>query len=141
MKNIDAHITQDLSSLSGHSVLVRVKRPNKVFQSCNVDEAFKSSDPNGNRWDYWIRYGTNKSKKVVWLEVHSAQSTSTINKVIDKASWLYEKMKGPLKTLAGEPGTLYWIPTGSVGILRDSNARRRLAKHGIVLSSKPLELS
>ena len=140
MLDINPFITKGLRALGTHSNHIGISSALRFLRSCNIDEAFKLVDANGNRWDYWIEYGTTKARKVVWVEIHNARSTSNVADVVAKASWLRNKISGPLGELDGEPGTLYWIPTGGVEVYRDTNTRRRLAKNGILLASRPLTL-
>jgi hypothetical protein len=110
-------------------------------RSCHIDEAYKERDPNGSRWDYWLEYKRGRKKYIVWIEVHPAQSTSTVGDIERKAYWLSSKLSEIPTTYHGSPLRKYWIPTAGVAVLkRDTNAGRRLAKVGVVLASKPLRL-
>jgi hypothetical protein len=141
MIKVELFITQGLQALGNHSSHFSTSKPLQFLRSCNIDDAFKSVDSNSNRWDYWIEYGTTKSKKVVWVEIHNARSTSNVADVIAKASWLRQKIRGPLESLNGVPGTLFWIPTSGVEVYRDPKTRRRLAQNGILLAHRKLTLS
>jgi len=111
------------------------KKPRNIEGSVNLDKALREIFPDDTRWDYAIGI-KNKvtTSEVIWIEVHSASSTSEIDIVISKLRWL------KIWAVDNAPNLLYltreyvWVATGSVAFSQYSPQRKKLATVGILFA-------
>lgn len=103
-----------------------------IDESVNIDACYKVSEPNANRWDYFIGI---QRRGELYVEIHEV-SEAHFQKLLDKASWLREKISKCGWPLT--PGrTLFVAPTRGIspfelyGVLS-----KRLAVHKITVVRK-----
>ena len=105
----------------------------KLNGSVDIDGAVKDLYPEENRWDYAIGY----DNKVCFVEVHPA-STSEVEKILKKLSWLKQWLKDKAPELSSMPKTeipYVWLSTNGVHITPGSREYKRLAIAGIKLKA------
>lgn len=123
-----------LQALRGDSQKVAITDLEKLLGSVGIDECTKAIYPEDARWDYAIGYD-----EAAWfLEVHPA-NTSNVKEMVEKVQWLEKWLLGSGKKLAAirKDGLYYWIPSGKVCILKTSPQYRSLAKHNLIITTKP----
>jgi hypothetical protein len=89
-------------------------------------------------WDYGIGLATKPRHTVIWLEVHSANS-SHVDLILDKLQSLHDFLEHHAPELRRLPRYV-WLATKGVGIAPHSRERRRLNARGVILRSKQLDL-
>ena len=98
--------------------------------SVDIDGSTVALYPNDMRWDYALGYADH----AYFLEVHPC-STSEVDMVIGKLTWLKRWLKGraqPLNALKATNGrAYYWAATNGCHILPGSREAKRLAKSGL----------
>ncbi len=100
----------------------------QVQESVNLDQAFKASEPNATRWDYYIgltRHGE------IYLEVHKLNDTE-LDKLFKKAEWLRSKI-----AQCGWPATegrpLLLAPTSGIPLSHGHLAKQLALKKIVVV--------
>lgn len=123
---------------------IEIDDPRKLVGSVDLDSALVTIFPGDSRWDYCIGIRKSaKSDRVVWIEVHPANSIS-VKDLVRKANWLFSWLRGAGKPLAsldtGAP-ELRWIPTGPVAFRRGSRQHTLLAQAGVGFPERRVNLS
>lgn len=100
--------------------------------SIDLDEALRESCPNDPRWDYALGIRSSPNDRVIWMEVHSANSAH-VTPVLNKLQWLKAWLRSHAPELGGLPAKYVWVATGRVQIASTGRQRRSLAEAGILL--------
>lgn len=100
--------------------------------SVDVDGALVKLQPNENRWDFAIGYQhSDRTEEVVyWAEMHTA-SDSQIGKVIAKAQWLRDWLRGDGKLLAAFERDIVWVSSGPTTFTGHSPRAKQMAAAGL----------
>jgi hypothetical protein len=136
-EEIRAGYCKGLQAMNNNSVYIRLQDPTHCTGSVDIDKSLLPLYPDDPRWDYVIGY----ESCAYFVEIHPA-STSNVNEVIKKATWLRQWLARhavKLKSLAGSE-ILYWIPSGRCKIAPNSPYRFKLAQKGISIISSPMKL-
>ena len=100
--------------------------------SLDVDEAFRPTNPEENRWDYLL--GHDESREIVALEPHSAHN-SQVGTVIRKREASRRHLRDHLK-----PGVVvaawFWVASGKVDFTPMDKAITQLTENGIAFVGK-----
>lgn len=100
----------------------------KIGGSLNIDIATVRLYPEANRWDYAIEY----DNETFFIEIHPG-STSEIQKVLDKLSWLKswlsEKAPKIARLKPKSKPAYYWLFTNKFAILPGSRYAKILSTH------------
>lgn len=121
----------------------------KLTESVDIDTAFSQIEANATRWDYGIGVAVGKTERAYWIEPHPASSTGEVDKMLQKLAWLKSKLKLPayagLKKLTSATqasgNTVYvWTYSGDNRIRPDSNTARKLAREGLSMPCRKVEL-
>ena len=118
----------------------------RVVGSVDLDGHFQRTEPEANRWDYAV--GFRRSKEfAVWIEAHPASSPQDVGLVIRKLGWLKGKLRksgfrglARLTELAPAASRYCWLYQGSCRFRAGGKEQRVLAKHGMRLPSRWLEI-
>ena len=114
--------------------------PRNLTGSVDLDGALSHSHAHDPRWDYGIGLREGRRREVViWVEVHSA-SSSHIEEVLNKLSWLKRWLRSSAPLLNQMPKEYVWVASGRVALSASSRQRRQLASRGIRFAGKRLEL-
>jgi hypothetical protein len=100
--------------------------------SANLDDGFKPTYPQGNRWDYYL-FTTMRSEKIsVFFEVHSC-TTKEVSCVLAKYTWLSMLLKSKLSFLIKNSSKqkYFWIPSNGMKIIKHSRQYRQITKSTI----------
>lgn len=109
--------------------------PRRIVGSVHVDDAYKTVDPTGNRWDFAIAVSEKDGSETVhWVEVHSADNEGEAHRVLRKYEWLQRWWSGDGKALSRlkRSHPVYLSSSGSVRIPRHHQVNRLLAKNGLI---------
>lgn len=122
---------------------VDVRTPRSLAGSVNIDDALKRKYPNDNRWDYVVASATSaRALRLLWIEVHPANG-NTAGEVAAKAEWLRSWLMRhgtPLQRSAREGQDFRWIATDRVAFRRGSRQAQLLAKAGVHVPVRRLEI-
>lgn len=114
--------------------------------SIDMDAGFLSAEPTASRWDYGIGIRDEAGPEIlIWLEAHSASSTSEVEKMLNKLAWLKSKIAQPefdgLRRLEHQVSAYRWLAlTGAIRILPNSPQARLLARAGLSQPQRRIEL-
>jgi hypothetical protein len=114
----------------------------RILGSINLDGALCQRYPNEPRWDYGIGIQKGSKPFAIWVEVHPA-STSNVSEVLSKLRWLKEWLSSratQLHALTPLQKAYHWIATNEVGISLNSPQARQLAKAGMTMPRRVLNL-
>jgi hypothetical protein len=114
----------------------------RILGSINLDGALCQRYPNEPRWDYGIGIQKGSKPFAIWVEVHPA-STSNVSEVLSKLRWLKEWLSSratQLHALTPLQKAYHWIATNEVGISLNSPQARQLAKAGMTMLRRVLNL-
>jgi hypothetical protein len=111
---------------------IDVEDPRRLTGSVDIDAAYLSEDPYGNRWDFAIGYRhTNSTEEVIyWVELHTG-SDSEIKAVIKKAHWLLAWFKGHGKKLAAFEREILWVSSGATRLSPSAPRKKQMAMAGL----------
>ncbi len=101
----------------------------KLTGSVNIDKCLKKSLPDDKRWDYAVGYrGSNGKEKVYFVEVHSADTSRHVEKVLGKAISLREwaEQNKSASELWKMPREFHWVASGRVDMKHIPKDDRRL---------------
>lgn len=99
--------------------------------SVDIDGCLAKQYPSENRWDYAIGY----QEKCYFVEIHPA-STSEIDTVINKLTWLKAWLKKQRSPLLVNHAGFYWVASGKVSINKNSPQARKLATSGMAMPAR-----
>jgi hypothetical protein len=133
------HFDLGLGALGADRVRVAIRNTRLISGSVNIENAQKETAGHANAWDYGIGISATDDDKVVWLEVHSANSLH-VQTVLDKLDSLLTLLKNYAPDLNLLPRRFVWLATGAVYIPPNSRERRRLELHKLLLRSKRVDL-
>ena len=117
-----------------------------ITGSVDIDEHFKDTEPQANRWDYAIGV-KNVAHFVIWIEVHPASSTGDVDVVIRKLQWIQEKLKSKefkglaiLNEKTGAMGYIqfHWLYSGRCKFKSGGKEASKLAQYGMELPKRML---
>ena len=101
--------------------------------SVALDDALRTADPHGNRWDYGIGLpaADGRGETVLWLEVHHAASGEA-QTVLKKLEWLRRWLREQAPRLDAMPRKFVWLLSNVERHPNDRLRRNRLAEqHGL----------
>lgn len=111
--------------------------------SVDMDAAFEKAEGKANRWDYGLGVrAPGQPECAVWVEPHSAASTSEVKTMLAKLIWLKGKLAQPefiqLKALtdvcvAQGRRPYHWLASAHVAIRPGSREANMLAARGMDL--------
>lgn len=111
--------------------------------SVDMDAAFEKAEGKANRWDYGLGVrATGQPECAVWVEPHSAASTSEVQTMLAKLDWLQSKLGQPdfreLKALTDASvlqgrRPYHWLASAHVAIRPGSREANMLAARGMDL--------
>lgn len=104
--------------------------------SANIDEGLEESEPNANRWDYFICVRKKRRHIPIYVEVH-AVSADELPKLLKKLTWLREKIKDQEWPI--EDGVPFFV-AGSNSLLVNSPQYRQLAENRVAVLNKGSEV-
>ena len=122
---------------------VNVKAGFAHTQSIDLDAHFAAVEPHAMRWDYGLGLRTTAGVEMaVWLEPHPASSSSEVNRILSKLTWLKAKLDSAsfsglraLRDVAAQHGKFpyRWLvtQTGGISIAPNSKEAKRLALAGL----------
>jgi len=125
---------------AGHRGIVKCAAGTSVSGSVNMDEAFRITEGQSNRWDYGLGFRMNGQEFAVWIEPHSATSAREIDTMIRKLRWLKLKLatnefrmlwKLTENTRNKEWRQYWWVTSGPIRIRSGTREANRLASVGI----------
>jgi len=121
---------------------IQAEDTRKLIGSVDIDKAYTSEDPNGNRWDFAIGYkhSNRKADFVYWVELHTA-SDSQIKVVIKKARWLLNWFKSCGKELAKFDREIVWVSSGSTRLTPSASQSKQLAQSGLKQTGGTLKIN
>ncbi len=127
---------------------IQPKDEHDLTGSVNIDKCLEKSLPDDNRWDYAVGYRASDGKeKVYFIEVHPADTSQHVGKVLDKAIFLREwavQQKNALE-LWKMPREFHWVASGRIKLKyvpKDDKRLKRLAQDfGIDLPKERLLLT
>ncbi len=101
--------------------------------SIDLDRAWQPLDPYGNRWDFGIAYQHSDmlDEFIYWVETHTA-SDHEVDRVIRKARWLLDWLKGPGKRLAQFEREVVWVSSGATTFTLTAPKKKRMAEAGLL---------
>jgi len=134
---LESAMKTGLRALGADSSRVSVSSPTRAVESIFLDEALRTSDGQGNRWDYGIGLKRGSASQTAWVEVHPA-SSSDVRDFLAKVAWLKQFLAQGGCGDCQRTSTFHWIATRGVSI--DGARRRRLAMAGIAMPTKRLRL-
>lgn len=111
-----------------------------ISGNLDLDDAFRSSEPQANRWDYGVGYIFKREHLAVWIEVHGATSAGEVKTMTRKLIWLKTMLARnefrALSTLTERNDRhgfrrYWWIAPGKIGFRRGSREERVLAQAGL----------
>ncbi len=125
-----------LSALrEGDRARISVDNTRLLTGSIDLDTALRRLHPNASRWDYGIGYKlSQKSEKVVWVEVHPSRGPSDIKEVENKVRWLRQWLEVDGKLLKTLQRQLVWISSGRTIYTSSSPQMRRIAELGLIFA-------
>lgn len=132
-----------------HAAAVRPRDSRRLTGSVDFEAAHAASEPSANFWDYGVGLRlTNREEVAVWVEVHPASSTASVDAMIAKKRWLQQKLEDyeSLGTLterarACAMDTYVWIATqGTVSFGPGSTHAQKLASAGITMPKRYVDL-
>jgi len=115
--------------------------------SIDVDAHFQATEPNANRWDYGVGLRQGATHFAIWIEPHGATSSSEVDKVVAKVSWLKTKLRlDPWTQLSGlteatkQRGVqqFWWLVPGTVSFRPGSKEDKKLAQSGMKMPTKKI---
>jgi hypothetical protein len=121
-------------------------------QSIDLDAHYAAAEPHATRWDYGLGLRTTAGVEMaVWLEPHPASSSSEVNKMISKLTWLKAKLDSAsfsdlrsLRDVAARHGKFpyRWLVTqsGGISIAPNSKEAKRLALAGLDQPRRQVQL-
>jgi hypothetical protein len=116
------------------------RRPQELAGSVDLDSVLQHAYPSDPVWDYGVAHRARHDAEVVyWVEVHPA-SSSHIQEVLDKLSWLKQWLVSSAPSLNALKRQFVWVASGSVHLPPNTPERRRLASSGIRFAGKVLSL-
>lgn len=123
-----AHVRVGIGAMERRDLeLIEEAERRRVGDSCNLDEALRTRQPNEHRWDYLL--SVPEAGQLVGLEPHSA-GDSEVQVVIQKCKNARAALQQELK-----PGLRisrwYWVTRGRVSFSRMDRATRQLSQNGI----------
>ncbi|HLP45693.1 MAG TPA: hypothetical protein VK186_07570 [Candidatus Deferrimicrobium sp.] len=105
----------------------------QVSCSLNIDEAFRKTEPQNNRWDYYMHViDDRKLAYAVFFEPHTC-TTKEVSCFIEKYRWLINKINSPFSFLVKDTQCqfYFWIPSSGNKIVTHSPQYKRLKKTNI----------
>lgn len=127
---------------------VSVKDNAEFSGSVDLDEHFKATEPNDNRWDYGVGFNVGH-EFALWIEPHPASSSGEIAVMIKKLEWLKAKLQTPdfqgladLTRAAKEKGEIpfRWLYTGRMSFRRGSKQDKQLAQKGLKFPQRSIQV-
>ena len=114
-------------------VKIQVSSPCKPAGSINLDDHYKSAEPQAPRWDYGVGIKRSHGKETAfWVEVHPATSNQDAKDVLKKHQWLSAKLaKAPFKDLRQMTEGFIWVSTSGFKLNKGSKIMKDLARVGI----------
>lgn len=124
---------QALESKHQKKVHVVQSKDIKLTISFDMEKFYKSKDnfeKHESSWDYLISFAYQKEERIIFMEVHGANSQHEIDRMIKKIKWLNKKIQ-ELKIFQF-PYTKKWISTDStIQVILNSPKGKQLAELGI----------
>jgi hypothetical protein len=133
------HYQDGLGALGRDSSRISTNMPRAILGSLNVEKAQRKISHQHHTWDYGVGFTHDRSEFVIWIEVYDANS-SHVRIILKKFAALKQFLDDHAALFNQLPGRYIWLATGSVAIAPNTQERRRLNGHGIVLRSKQLVL-
>jgi len=130
-------------------VKVKCSAGTTLSGSVNMDEAYRVSEPQSNRWDYGLGFSKAANEFAVWIEPHSATSASEVTTMLRKLQWLKDKLStedfGGLrrlteKTQRANLRPFWWVAHGKIGFRKGTTNAIRLAKAGLNFPCRQVSL-
>jgi hypothetical protein len=127
-------------------VCVRADAP---VGSIDVDDAFRHTEAQANRWDYGIGFEVDSAHFAAWVEPHSATSSGEISVMIRKLQWMRDKLSTDeferlrkLTSRTTDRGwrSFWWVTQGRVGFRVGTREANRIAAAGLNFPCKCAEL-
>lgn len=114
-----------------HRAHVTVRETTRLAGSADIDAALEAFHPNASRWDYVVaqKSSPRNREELVWLEVHPASSSSSVDEVERKGIWLTRWIAGT--PLANYQRQLIWLASGKAVFTSRSPELKALANRGI----------
>lgn len=145
-----AAVRAGLSCLAGKASVEAGYRPQIAVRhgyahtgSIDLDDAFRTSEPNATRWDYGLGlHASDGTELAIWVEPHPASSSKEVDQMLGKLSWLKAKLDSTpfrglraLRDATQKQGAhpYRWLTTlsGRICIAPGSKEARRLAQAGL----------
>ena len=127
------HCAERLKAIeSKHRKYVQLKDL-QVSCSLNIDEAYRKTEPQNYRWDYYIHViDRMKIAYAVFFEPHTC-TTKEVSCFLEKYRWLMDKINNRLSFLIRGTGRqfYFWIPSSGNKIATHSPQYKRLKKTNI----------
>lgn len=117
--------------------------------SVDIDQHFKTAEPNANRWDYGVGFSHNNSEFALWIEPHPASGSGEIAVMLKKLDWLTSKLELPgyedlaaLTKAAEEKGKkpFRWLYRGTTSFRYGGKEARQLAQKGMRLPERSIRV-
>jgi len=117
-------------------------KPAKFTGSVDLDQHFKTCEPNSRRWDYGVGFKRGNVHFALWIEPHSASSKREVDVMLEKLTWLKAKLQSPgyedlaALTEAARKKFDYpyrWMNTGKGSYRNGGKEHKRLAQKGMKL--------
>jgi hypothetical protein len=117
--------------------------------SVNMDEAYRATEGQFNRWDYGLGFRIGAEEFAVWIEPHSATSAREVTTMLRKLQWLKDKIATDdfeglriLTDRARRAGLrqFWWVTVGKISIRPGTQEANRLAKAGLNFPCRTVKL-
>lgn len=130
---------------------IATRTGSRFTHSADIDGHFRLLEGAAARWDFAVGIqSAPHEESAYWIEPHPASSTGEVGKMIAKLNWLKAKLNSPefaaLRTLTDvsveKSGLPYrWLATdGTIRITANSNEARMLARHGLDMPRRSVDL-
>lgn len=122
---------------------IEVNDTRRLEGSVDIDTTLRPLYPQDPRWDYVVSAGSGDgASRLYWIEYHEANG-DTAKDIARKAQWVKRWARNagrPIWEFGGRRMDLRWIASGRIRLLSGSRQARILAKEGVRLPVKRLEL-
>lgn len=146
---LESHYRAGLGALeNAHAACIEPHDTRCLTGSIDTDGALEPEDPTGSRWDYGVGLRVGETEVAIWIEPHTASSTSEARAVIRKLKWLRERLKAwaslsALTERARAEGMIpyRWLATSdTIRITADSREAVELARAGVSMPTRRVTL-